>query len=121
MPIDHPQQASYLKPTHNHAALAKFSSAPARYRHSIRNFVIIDPMREVHHFSKERSYELGSNCRKLEAISGEVKEKWGKLTDGDLTVIAGKRDKLLGRIQELYGIGKEEAEKQIKQWESSKK
>jgi len=52
---------------------------------------------------------------------GEVREKWGKLTDGDLNVIAGKRDKLLGRIQELYGIGKEEAEKQIKQWESSKK
>ena len=53
-------------------------------------------------------------------FSGGVKEKWGKLTDGDLTVIAGKRDKLLGRIQELYGIGKEEAEKQIKEWESSK-
>jgi uncharacterized protein YjbJ (UPF0337 family) len=43
------------------------------------------------------------------------------MTDDDLNVIAGKRDKLLGRIRELYGLGKEEAEKQIKQWENSKK
>jgi uncharacterized protein YjbJ (UPF0337 family) len=43
---------------------------------------------------------------------GKVREKWGKLTDDDLNVIAGRRDQLIGRIQERYGIAREEAEKQ---------
>lgn len=43
---------------------------------------------------------------------GAVREKWGKLTDDDLDVIAGKRDQLVGRIQERYGVAKEEAERQ---------
>jgi uncharacterized protein YjbJ (UPF0337 family) len=43
---------------------------------------------------------------------GKVREKWGKLTDDDLGVISGKRDQLVGRIQERYGIAKEEAERQ---------
>ncbi len=50
-------------------------------------------------------------------FQGTVKEKWGKLTDDDLTVIGGKRDQLLGKIQERYGITKEEAEKEFnKHW-----
>jgi uncharacterized protein YjbJ (UPF0337 family) len=48
---------------------------------------------------------------------GQVKEKWGKLTDDDLTVIAGKRDQLVGKIQERYGIAKDAAEKQIAEFE----
>ena len=48
---------------------------------------------------------------------GKVKEQWGKLTDDELDVIAGKRDKLAGKIQEAYGIGKDEAERQINDWE----
>jgi uncharacterized protein YjbJ (UPF0337 family) len=51
-------------------------------------------------------------------FKGKIKERWGKFTDDDLNVIAGKRDQLLGRIQEVYGISKEEAEKEIDQWES---
>ena len=46
-------------------------------------------------------------------FKGKVKEQWGKLTDDDLDVIAGKRDQLLGRIQERHGIAKDEAEKQL--------
>jgi uncharacterized protein YjbJ (UPF0337 family) len=49
-------------------------------------------------------------------FSGKVKEKWGKLTDDDLTVIGGKQDQLVGRIQERYGIARDEAEKQVKTW-----
>jgi uncharacterized protein YjbJ (UPF0337 family) len=45
-----------------------------------------------------------------------VKEKWGKLTDDDLTVIAGNRDQLIGKIQERYGITTEVAEQQVKEW-----
>ncbi len=46
-------------------------------------------------------------------FSGKVKEKWGKLTDDDLTQAAGQKDQLLGKIQERYGIKKEEAQKQL--------
>jgi uncharacterized protein YjbJ (UPF0337 family) len=48
---------------------------------------------------------------------GAIKEKWGKLTDNDLDQIAGKRDQLLGRLQKLYGITKEEAERQLHDYE----
>ena len=50
-------------------------------------------------------------------FKGTVKEKWGKLTDDDLTVIEGKRDQLVGKIQERYGYQKEAAEKEVKAWE----
>jgi uncharacterized protein YjbJ (UPF0337 family) len=46
-------------------------------------------------------------------FSGKIKEKWGKLTDDDLTRIAGKKDQLVGMIQERYGIKKEEAQKEL--------
>jgi uncharacterized protein YjbJ (UPF0337 family) len=46
-------------------------------------------------------------------FKGSVKEKWGKLTDDDLTVAAGKRDILSGRLQERYGMAKEQAEKEL--------
>ena len=46
-------------------------------------------------------------------FKGKVKEQWGKLTDDDLDIIAGKRDQLLGKIQERHGIDKDEAENQI--------
>ena len=47
-----------------------------------------------------------------------MKEQWGKLTDDDMTVIEGRRDQLVGRIQERYGVAKDEAERQVKDWES---
>lgn len=53
--------------------------------------------------------------------SGQVKEQWGKLTNDDLDVIAGKRDQLVGKVQERYGIAKEEAEKQVAEFEKVKR
>ena len=50
---------------------------------------------------------------------GQVKQKWGKLTDDDLTYIEGHRDQLVGRIQERYGIGRDEAEREVRDWEAS--
>ena len=52
-------------------------------------------------------------------VMGKVKEQWGKLTDDDLDVIAGKRDQLLGRIQQRHGIAKDEAERQVETFERS--
>jgi uncharacterized protein YjbJ (UPF0337 family) len=54
-------------------------------------------------------------------VKGAVRQKWGKLTDDDVDVIAGKRDILLGKIQERHGIAREEAEKELKAWEDSLK
>jgi uncharacterized protein YjbJ (UPF0337 family) len=50
---------------------------------------------------------------KWQQFQGKVKEKWGKLTDDDLTTIAGKRDQFVGKLQEHYGYNKERAEKEI--------
>lgn len=47
---------------------------------------------------------------------GAVKEKWAKLTDDDLLAIEGNQDQLIGKIQERYGITREVAEKQVKEW-----
>jgi uncharacterized protein YjbJ (UPF0337 family) len=49
-------------------------------------------------------------------IKGKAKQQWGKLTDDDLDVIAGKKDELLGKIQERHGIAKDEAERQLDDW-----
>jgi len=51
-------------------------------------------------------------------LKGSVKSQWGKLTDDDLDRAAGNRDKLAGRIQEKYGVAKEEAERQVDEWSS---
>jgi uncharacterized protein YjbJ (UPF0337 family) len=56
---------------------------------------------------------------KWKQFSGQVKQKWGKLTDDDLTLINGKRDELVGRIQERYGVAKEDAERQVDEFSRS--
>ena len=52
-------------------------------------------------------------------VKGHVKEKWGKLTDDDLTAINGRRDQLEGKIQERYGLAKDQAKKEIDDWYQS--
>ena len=52
-------------------------------------------------------------------FKGNVKAQWGKLSDDQLDVIDGRRVELAGRIQEAYGLTKEDAEKQIKAFEES--
>jgi uncharacterized protein YjbJ (UPF0337 family) len=54
-------------------------------------------------------------------FKGSAKEQWGKLTDDQLDVTAGLRDKLVGRIQEAYGITKEESEEQVSIWLKAQK
>jgi uncharacterized protein YjbJ (UPF0337 family) len=51
-------------------------------------------------------------------VKGEVKKQWGKLTDDDFAQVNGERDKLVGRIQERYGYAKEQAEREVRDWES---
>ena len=47
---------------------------------------------------------------------GKVREQWGKLTDDDLDVVAGKQEQLVGAIQKRYGMVREDAEKAVHQW-----
>ncbi|MDX2199004.1 MAG: CsbD family protein [Phycisphaerae bacterium] len=47
---------------------------------------------------------------------GKVQEQWGKLTNDDLDVISGQRDQLVGRIQKTYGVEKEVAERQVREF-----
>jgi uncharacterized protein YjbJ (UPF0337 family) len=49
-------------------------------------------------------------------VKGEVRKQWGKLTDDDLEQIRGQRDILVGKIQQRYGIAKEEINRQIDDW-----
>ena len=58
--------------------------------------------------------EVGGNWKQ---VKGKVKEQWGKLTDDDMTVIEGKRDQLVGKVQERYGYAKDQAEKEVNDWE----
>jgi len=52
-------------------------------------------------------------------VKGKIKAKWGKLTDDDLTTIAGKRDELAGKLQERYGYAKDKAEKELDEFSRS--
>jgi uncharacterized protein YjbJ (UPF0337 family) len=56
---------------------------------------------------------------KWKQIKGQLREKWGKLTDDDLEMIAGKRDQLIGRLQARYGLAKVEASKEVDDFANS--
>jgi uncharacterized protein YjbJ (UPF0337 family) len=49
-------------------------------------------------------------------FKGKVRSKWGKLTDDDLEMAKGKRDMLVGRLQERYGMKKDQAEREVDEW-----
>ena len=51
-------------------------------------------------------------------FKGNMLEQWGKLTNDDIDVAAGRRDQIVGKIQERYGIAKDEAETQLKEFEA---
>ncbi|XPE66989.1 CsbD family protein [Shigella flexneri] len=59
--------------------------------------------------------EAGGNWKQFK---GKVKEQWGKLTDDDMTIIEGKRDQLVGEIRNITVIAKDQAEKEVTDWET---
>ncbi|MEW5726735.1 MAG: CsbD family protein [Pseudomonadota bacterium] len=52
-------------------------------------------------------------------LKGKVKQQWGDLTDDDVARINGSRDELVGRVQKAYGLSKEDADRQVRQWEGT--
>jgi uncharacterized protein YjbJ (UPF0337 family) len=55
---------------------------------------------------------------KWQQLRGSVREQWGKLTDDDVDVIAGKRDQLIGLLQQRYGTARDEIERQVRDFEN---
>lgn len=53
---------------------------------------------------------------KWKQVTGSAKSNWGKLTDDDLTQIDGEREKLIGKVQEKYGIARDKAEAEVDAW-----
>ena len=52
-------------------------------------------------------------------LKGKAQENWGKLTHDHITSIDGRREVLVGKLQEAYGIGKDEADRQVTDWQKS--
>jgi uncharacterized protein YjbJ (UPF0337 family) len=70
------------------------------------------------HCPKERPKNWDRIKGNWKQVAGKAKVQWGKLTDDDLEVVAGHRDQLAGKIQERYGVAKEEAERQLTAWQA---
>lgn len=51
-------------------------------------------------------------------LKGKARQQWGELTDDDIEKVAGKRDELIGRIQKVYGVSRDEAERQVSEWQN---
>jgi uncharacterized protein YjbJ (UPF0337 family) len=49
-------------------------------------------------------------------LKGKVKEQWGKLTDDEIDQLGGRKDQLIGRVQERYGIARDQAERDVDNW-----
>jgi uncharacterized protein YjbJ (UPF0337 family) len=56
---------------------------------------------------------------KWKQLKGSVKQRWGKLTDDDITMLSGKKDEFVGKLQERYGITREQAEREADEWASA--
>jgi uncharacterized protein YjbJ (UPF0337 family) len=80
-------------------------------------------LREGHSFTHRNEGSSGMNWDTMKGdwkqFKGKVKEQWGQLTDDDLDRIEGKRDQLLGAVQKRYGIARDEAERQLKEFETA--
>lgn len=71
------------------------------------------------HLHKERRMNWDQIEGRWKQAKGQAQQKWGELTSDDLDVIDGKREELVGKVQERYGIAKEEAEKQVAEFEAT--
>jgi uncharacterized protein YjbJ (UPF0337 family) len=81
----------------------------------------VDPRARRHkRLLRHQKWEITMDWNRVEGnwkqVKGQVKEKWGKLTDDELDKMNGRREQLEGKIQERYGIAKEQAKKDVDAW-----
>jgi uncharacterized protein YjbJ (UPF0337 family) len=57
---------------------------------------------------------------KWKELKGVAKERWGRLTDNDLEAVDGQLDQLIGKVQQRYGIARDEAQKQVDEWKETR-
>jgi uncharacterized protein YjbJ (UPF0337 family) len=69
-----------------------------------------------HSWSKEIRMDWNQISGQWKQVKGRAKVKWGKLTDDEIDVVEGKRDQLVGKIQQRYGIAKDQAEREVDDW-----
>jgi uncharacterized protein YjbJ (UPF0337 family) len=69
-----------------------------------------------HPAAKETAMNRDIAEGKWKQITGTLREKWGKLTDDDVAQVGGKRDRLVGKVQERYGYVKDQAEREVDSW-----
>jgi len=105
------------------AGLGMWGRQRNRQRTSIDGLYLALGVREVNYRGTSLFYEQDERRAnmneevlkgKWKEIKGGIKEKWGKLTDDDLTVVEGNKDKLLGLLQQKYGYAKDKAEQEYK-------
>ena len=73
-------------------------------------------------FSDGANRWIGTACKETGSRSREsVKEKWGQLTDDDLDTINGRREQLEGKIQQRYGMAKDQVRKDVDDWYASQR
>ncbi len=53
---------------------------------------------------------------KWEQLKGKIRATWGKFTDNDLTVMKGRSQEVIGKLQELYGYSEDRARKEWKKF-----
>jgi len=63
------------------------------------------------------SHALGAHLWTVAQLKGKLQEQWGQLTDDELEAIAGNREKVIGKLQKKYGLTKDEAERQLEEWQ----
>jgi uncharacterized protein YjbJ (UPF0337 family) len=73
----------------------------------------------IHIFHQECAMNSDQIKGKWKQLKGRLKSEWGKLTDDDVDYAEGHRDYLVGKLQERYGMAREEADRQIKRFEQS--
>jgi uncharacterized protein YjbJ (UPF0337 family) len=89
----------------------------AAYRANSGTFAVASEFAAHAH---EHGKETPMNWDRIEGnwkqFKGQVRQQWGNLTNHDLDIIEGRRIELSGRLQERYGMAKDEADRQIDEW-----
>lgn len=83
-----------------------------------RKFVILGLQFSVINIKRSFSMNWSQIEGNWKQLKGQAQQQWGKLTDDDLDIIDGKREELVGKVQERYGISKEQAEQEVNEFSS---